>query len=37
MAKSDPSEPLKQQNYMKIADSAWLSLYIRDNENVQHP
>jgi hypothetical protein len=28
---------LSQQNYMKIADSVWLTLYMRDNEQVQHP
>jgi hypothetical protein len=30
-------KPLKQENYIKIAHSVWLSLYIRDNERVQHP
>jgi hypothetical protein len=32
-----PLKHEKQQNYMKIADSVWLSLYKRDNEKVQHP
>jgi hypothetical protein len=27
----------KQQNYIKIVGSVWSSLYMRDNENVQHP
>jgi hypothetical protein len=26
----------KQQNYMKIAHSVWMSLYMRDNEKVLH-
>jgi hypothetical protein len=30
--KCDLSEALKQQNYIKIANSDWLSLYMRDND-----
>jgi hypothetical protein len=34
---SDPSEALITKNYKRITDSVWLSLYMRDNEYVQHP
>jgi hypothetical protein len=34
--RNDPSEALITSNYKRIADSVWLSLYIRDNEYVQH-
>jgi hypothetical protein len=34
---SDPSEALTTKYYKRIADSVWLSLYMRDNEYVQHP
>jgi hypothetical protein len=34
--KRDPPKHLSQQNYLKIAGSVLLSLYIRDNEKVQH-
>jgi hypothetical protein len=27
---------LSQQNYMKIANSVWLILYVRDNGKEQH-
>jgi hypothetical protein len=32
LEKSDPSEALKKENY--IANSVWLRLYIRNNENL---
>jgi hypothetical protein len=32
-----PRKHKSKQNYMKIADSVWLSLYMRDNEIMQHP
>jgi hypothetical protein len=32
-----PLESTNQTNYMKIADSVWLSLCMRPNEKVQHP
>jgi hypothetical protein len=37
---SDSSEALitkSQQNYKRIAESVWLSLYMRGNKYVQHP
>jgi hypothetical protein len=34
---NDPPEALITTKYMKIAELVWLSLYMRDNEKVQHP
>jgi hypothetical protein len=32
-----PRKHISQQTNKRIADSVWLSLYMRDNEYVQHP
>jgi hypothetical protein len=32
-----PRKHWSQQYYKRIVDSVWLSLYMRDNENVQNP
>jgi hypothetical protein len=35
--KLTPLKHYSQQNYMEVEDLVWLSLYMKDNEYLQHP